>query len=95
MKKYKIRCFKKGVYYTQTVNGEPIELMEGYEFFVHGESTIWTVSEVSTGYQVAESHSKDGAIQKAKHNLETQRYFFINQVMEKVQQNKILFNELF
>lgn len=94
MKKYKIRCrSKKGVYYTETVEGEPIELMDGYEFFIRRDAIgDYIITEVSTGYIVAYGGLESLAIDKAKFYLTTYKDFFINTVKEKVEENKVLFS---
>jgi hypothetical protein len=95
MKKYKIRCrSKKGVYYTETVEGEPIELMDGYEFFIREWEGGYVVTEVSTGYQVGGAQLRDDAIAKARYNVTEYRDFFINEVKKKIEENKVLFSEL-
>jgi hypothetical protein len=68
---YTIRCYtKEKGYHTRKVKGTPIDLMQGYEFFVHKSEIGYAVSEVETGYQVAQAFSKEWAIHRAKEILD-------------------------
>ena len=101
---YTIRCHnEKNGYFTKTVEGTPVILMEGYSFFVHRTlfdnpqddvdqfMNRWSVTEVSSGYVVATGRDEISAISKAMQNVEGQTEKFIKMVAEAVENNKTLF----
>lgn len=52
------------------VDGEPVKIIDGVDTFVHKGDNGYVVSESSTGRFLADSASKDGAIAKAKFNID-------------------------
>lgn len=52
------------------VDGNPVKIVDGVDTFVHKSPNGWSVSESSTGRLLSESVSKDGAISKAKFNID-------------------------
>ena len=52
------------------VEGKPVKIVDGVETFVHEGDGGWIVSEASTGRFIAESRSAEGAIAKAKFNID-------------------------
>lgn len=52
------------------VEGEPVDIVEGIETFVHEGTGGYVVSEATTGRYLADSRSKEGAIAKAKFNID-------------------------
>lgn len=54
----------------KTVKGEPVDVIDGVETFLHEGDGGWIVSEASTGRFLSESRSKEGAIAKARFNIE-------------------------
>lgn len=52
------------------VDGEPVKIVDGIETFAHKGDGGWIVSEASTGRFLADSQTKEGAIAKAKSNID-------------------------
>ena len=96
MKLITIRCQDEYTkkYAEKQITGEPIDLLEGYEFAVHEDYfyyDTWTITELSTGYRLAIGRSKEEVIMKAKTTLELRKNEFIMLVGEVIQKNKTLF----
>lgn len=51
------------------VQGTPVKIIDGVDTFIHEGTGGWVVSEASTGRYLADSVSKEGAIAKAKFNI--------------------------
>lgn len=51
------------------VQGTPVKIVDGIDTFIHEGTDGWVVSEASTGRYIADSVSKEGAISKAKSNI--------------------------
>jgi hypothetical protein len=54
----------------KTVEGKPVKVVDGVETFIHKGDGGWIVSEASTGRFLSESRTADGAIAKAKFNID-------------------------
>ena len=52
------------------VEGEPVNIVEGVETFIHAGDGGWIVSDATTGRFLADSRTKEGAIAKAKLNID-------------------------
>lgn len=98
MKTITIRCKKRDSeeYYSKEVEGFLVDILEGFEFFVHDSvegdhSDWWTVTEVSSGWYVCKAITKDDAIAKAKEMVladpDRSRRLFA----EAIEKNKTLF----
>lgn len=51
------------------VEGEPVKIISGVKTFLHKGDGGWVVSEETTGRFIADSKTKEGAIEKAKFNI--------------------------
>ncbi len=52
------------------IKGTPVKIVDGVDTFIHKGTDGWVVSEASTGRYLADSVSKEGAIAKAKFNID-------------------------
>jgi hypothetical protein len=52
------------------VKGEPVKIVDGVDTFIHEGTGGWVVSESSTGRYLADSRTREGAIAKAKFEID-------------------------
>lgn len=57
------------------VEGEPVNIIDGVETFLHKGDNGWIVSEASTGRYLADSRTAEGAIAKAKFLIDDEEVF--------------------
>lgn len=71
-------------YYERTVEGEICFTLFGYEYFVHQSDVMWTVSEVTTGFN-AHFHKMDKqeAIDATKADIEARGEDVVKAAMKK------------
>lgn len=73
------------------VEGEPVNIVDGIDTFIHQGDGGWIVSEKSSGRFIAESKTKEGAIAKAKFNINEAGK---EKVMELIDKNKLSSSEV-
>lgn len=99
--KYTIRCKNKwtNTYFAKEVEGEPIEILPEYEFFLHETSAgdmgltpePWTVTEKSTGRVCGMGKTKEEAIKQARVNVIGAGDRFPSLIAKMLEVNKTLF----